>query len=174
MAKDRRGKELKRRAKLRERIKRTQNLYVVPFEGDKYRKDRWTPAVYRTELGVYEALMGLDDRLTNAEVETAFKELVVHLRRGDSPFLTEEEKHVPPPSGNVDYVIWNIRWHWGFLAEEFGPIAAADLIGILRTLLYSMKAQAWAHGSDRGYLYFLKGFLQGRQGLSHRRMILVD
>jgi hypothetical protein len=54
--------------------------------------------------------------------------------------------------------VWNIRRRWGIAFEQSGPVGSDDLIGILRTLLYSIIAREWHTGPDLGYVAFLAKF----------------
>jgi hypothetical protein len=163
MAKDRRSRDQKRKAKLTRRTDRQRGDGPQPYAGKKYQGQRWVPHVYQTELAVYEAVLRSGRGLTNVQVRAAFVELIEHLRRGLSPLLPPDALAVPFAPGNeVHFLVWNIRRHWGLLFEEQGPVDPEDLIGILRTLLFSIEAQAWARGKDRGYVDFLYHFMQQR------------
>jgi hypothetical protein len=161
-AKDRRSHDQKRKAKLASRTKRHEDK-IQPYSGEKYRADRWLPHVYETELGVYETIKLSHQRLTNAEVEAAFVQLIKRLRGGLPGPLQEDEPEVAFAEGNaVEYLIWNIRRHWKIMFQQRGPVSTEDLVGILRTLLFSMKAQAWNLGPERGYVAFLERFMEGQ------------
>lgn len=161
MAKDRRSRDQKRKAKLTERSKRHPQPEKLAYSGEKYRADFWAYHVYQTERAVYETICLSNRTLTNAQVEAAFVELIKELRAGAPATLPTDAPEVAYASGNeVAYLKWNIRRHWGLLFEEVGPVAGSDLVGILRTLLYSIEAQAWARGAARGYVDFLYHFMQ--------------
>lgn len=109
---------------------------------------------------MWEAIKISGRTLTNPQVEAAFVKLIEHLRAGGPALLEEGTPAVEyEPGRETEYVMWNIRRHWGELFASMGPVAVADLIGILRTLLYSIKAHAWNTGPERGYVHFLWGFL---------------
>jgi hypothetical protein len=161
MAKDRRSKDQKRKAKLAARRKAHPALHVTPYEGDTYRKPGWNQHVFRTELGIYETMMLAAGSLTNDTVRDALVRLVRDLRGGGPATLQDGELDVSFDLGQVtDFLVWNTRRNWTLLFGEAGPVATDDLIGILRTLLYSIQAHAWNTGSQRGYLAFLKSFIE--------------
>src|SRR4051812_3582066 len=161
MPKDRRSKDQKRKAKLAERAKRSGGELTTPYEGAKYRAPAWVVPVEATERAVYETILLSERRLTNDQVQTAFLRLIDRLRKGQPTLLTEDEPEIAfAPGAEVDFLVWNIRRHWGTLFQAFGPVSTADLIGILRTLLYSIKAQAWHSGASLGYVHFLYGFFR--------------
>jgi hypothetical protein len=158
---NRQSRDQKRKAKLAERAKRHAPSGPEPYEGTKYQAEGWTPHVYRTELPVYEAIVLSQRRLTNEQVREAFVRLIAHLRAGEHALLPEDAPEVPfAPGGEVEFLIWNIRRHWRELVKEQGPVATADLIGILRTLLHSIEAHAWNTGPEHGYVAFLYDFLR--------------
>ena len=121
------------------------------------------PHVYQTELAIYEAIVLSGRRLTNEQVRAALVWLIKHLRSGQPAPLAEDEPEVAFAVGNeVEFLVWNIRQHWGILFQEQGPVRDDDLVGILRTLLNSIVAHAWQTGPSRGYVAFLDGFMQRR------------
>ncbi|MBY0526526.1 MAG: hypothetical protein K2R98_24235 [Gemmataceae bacterium] len=161
MAKDRRSKDQKRKAKLMKRAEKQLPSGPQPYSGSKYRSDRWTPNVAATEAAIYEAINLSRRTLTNPQVEAAFIELIGRLRAGEPAALPDDAPDVAyAPGHETEYVVWNIRRHWRKMFEDYGPVKTEDLIGILRTLLYSMEAQARDRGKDRGYVDFLYHFLK--------------
>jgi hypothetical protein len=166
MAKDKRSKDQKRKAKLAARARRKEATHVVePYEGRKYQQDFWTPFVFATETAIYEVIRMTDSRLHNDTVQVALVRLVTDLRGGLSPTVAEAEAQQDLVIGQeAAFLMWNIRRHWTeFFASE-RKVAVPDLIGVLRTLLYSIEAHQWKTGRDRGYVAFLEGFMH-RQGV---------
>jgi hypothetical protein len=160
-AKSRLSRDQRRRAKLAARAKKRPTIEELAYRGEKYRGEGWTAVVFQTEVGIYEAYMILERRLTNKNVERALIDLIGRLRGGVAAPLSEGEKEIrldePSPE---DFLIWNIRRNWTIYFEKSGPVATHDLVGILRTLLYSITAHAWHSGPTRGYLHFLEGFME--------------
>jgi hypothetical protein len=161
VAKDRRSRDQKRKAKLSERNRRGSTSDITPYEGSKYKGSEWIPHMLATETGVYETILKSQHKLTNSQVKAAFEQLIRELRGGapalpevDTPQLSFE------PGKEVEYLVWNIREHWARLFASVGRVGAADLIGILRTLLASMEVHALRTGSSRGYVAFLPGFIE--------------
>ena len=125
----RRALERKRKA---QRAKELSRLPVTPYEGAKYRAERWVPHVYATEQAVYETILLSAGRLTNQQVRTAFEQLVRRLRSNQPGPLPEGETETVYASGDeVEFLIWNIRNHWRGLVNEVGNVDKEDLIGIL-------------------------------------------
>jgi hypothetical protein len=161
MSRHNQSHDQKRKAKLAKRAARRPVVDLTPYAGKKYQQDRWVPHVYQTELAVYETIHASGHLLTNDHVKAAFVQLIKHLGSGQPALLAEGDPDVLyAPGREVEYLIWNIRRHWGLLFAERGPVRDQDLIGILRTLLHSIKAQAWHSGPDRGYVHFLEHFIQ--------------
>jgi hypothetical protein len=134
---------------------------IRPYEGTKYQADEWIPHVSETELAIYETIVQSGRRLTNDQVKAAFHTLIRHLRDGQPALLPEGTPGVTFAAGSeVEFLVWNIRRHWGILVEHEGPVRTDDLIGILRTLLYSIEAHAWNTGPSRGYVAFLYSFIK--------------
>jgi hypothetical protein len=167
-AKDNRNKDQKRKAKLAQRARRAAVEEVTPYEGEKYRAPEWTDAVFETELAVYETIVLSGHRLTNDQVQRTFVNLVRQLRKGRAPAPTAGETGLTyTEGGEEEWLAWNLRRHWAVLAERGHPVGRDDLIGILRTLLYSIKAHAWNTGPMSGYVHFIEGFMK-RAGVDVR------
>jgi hypothetical protein len=159
-------RQQKRQAKLakrarKERTRKRQSAEPLPYSGRKYQSDRWAPHVYQTECAIYEVVMLSDRRLTNDQTKEALVHLINQLRSGVSPTLAEGDPEVPfAPGQEIDFLVQNIRHHWRKLFNDEGPVSTSDLVGILRTLLYSIEAHAWHTGRSRGYVDFLVSFMR--------------
>jgi hypothetical protein len=168
MAKDKRSRDQKRKAKLAARAHKHKSSAVEPYEGARYRQPQWDSLVYATELAIYEVILMTDRKLTNDEAKQAFEDLVLQLRRGLSPTLGADDSQPVLEVGRAgDFLMWNIRRHWTEYFATESSVATSDLIGVLRTLLYSIEAHEWNTGRQRGYVAFIQNFLEER-GL-HRR-----
>jgi hypothetical protein len=163
MAKDRRSKDQKRKAKLAQRAKRQVHAeQSLAYEGSKYQSAKWVPHVHATESAIWQTIQLSDKKLTNAHVRAALTQLVHELRDGKPPLLPEGTPEMFfTPGKEVEFLVWNIRNFWGALFEREGSVATDDLIGILRTLLNSIDAHEWHTGPDLGYVAFLDDFLRG-------------
>lgn len=167
MAKKRLSHDQKRKAKLAKRARKEgpQESLPQPYEGERYRQPEWTTPVFATEKAIYEAIVLSDRTLTNQKVNAALVKLIQYLRRGQPILLEADAPAVEYSAENaVEYLTWNMRRHWGELFHKHGPVAREHLDGILRTLLYSMEAQAWARPG--GYVDFLYHFLSGKDFLN--------
>jgi hypothetical protein len=162
MSKSRQSHDQKRKAKLAKRAARgTHYADVEPYTGRKYQTDFWVPYIFQTESAIYEAIRLSRRRLTNDEVKVALVRLISHLHAGNPPRLGEADSEVLYTAGNeIEFLVWNIRRHWGSAFDEHGAVSANDLVGILRTLLYSIQAHGWNTGRSRGYVAFLVDFME--------------
>jgi hypothetical protein len=156
------SRDQKRKAKLAKRAKReTLNEAITPYSGRKYQGDEWAVHVNATETAIYETIKLSKSTLTNKQVKAALISLIEHIRSGNPALLPDDGPELHFTTGSeVDYLVWNIRRHWNFLVEHVGPVHRDDLIGILRTLLYSIEAHAFHSGEQRGYVHFIEGFLK--------------
>ena len=162
MAKDRRSRDQKRKDKLAKDSKKKAIADVAPYEGSKYHADSWLSTVANTELGVYDAIVASHRTLSNRTVEAAFVELVRGLRDGLSPTPVDDEpKVLYTKETERESIVWNIRHHWSIMFERGDTVATEDLIGILRTLLYSIRAHAANTGPSMGYVHFLYNLMNG-------------
>jgi hypothetical protein len=153
----------KRKAKLAKRGKKEpRNNEPMPYSGQKYRASAWFRHVYATEKAIHETIKLSNSTLTNKQVKAALIAIIEQIRAGQQAILPEDAPVVPYASGaEVEYLIWNIRYHWRLLVADVGPVHREDFIGIMRTLLYSLQAHAWKTGEQRGYVAFIEDFLDG-------------
>jgi hypothetical protein len=155
------SRDQKRKAKLVERDKRAREMDVfTPYSGRKYQSDHWAPVVFATERPIYDVIVESKRALTNAQVRRALELLIDHLRRGGPPGIGDAEPVVPYSTGNAaECVFHNIRRSWRQMFDSGRTVAATDLIGVARTLLYSIEAHGNNTGQARGYVAFLQEFL---------------
>ena len=156
------SRDQKRKSKLAERARKKAKSQPLAYSGTEYQKPEWTQHVYQTEKAVHETIALSRHALTNGQVEEAFVRLIGHLRAGEPALLADDAPEVPfAPGSEADHLAWNIRRRWGILTKSVGPVATEDLVGILRTLLNSIKAHAWNTGPEKGYVEFIWRFLSG-------------
>src|SRR5690349_17788964 len=113
-----RALERKRKA---QRSREQSRLPVTPYDGERYRAEKWMPLVFATEKAVYESILLAAGRLTNAHARETFERLVRHLRSNLPGPLPEGETHMIYASGNeVELLTWNIRLKWRQYEQEHG------------------------------------------------------
>ncbi len=166
---DRQSRDQKRKAKLKKRAERSRKHESLAYAGSKYKTDEYAPLFFRTEVGIYESYVMCDRELTDDEVEAAIERLVLQMRQGPLPPLSEAGTLTLTDGGEEDLVIANIRRNWQIMAEEETLPGRDDLIGMLRTILHSI--QVWRSQSmhSQGYLRYVEGFVK-KLGVSVRRV----
>jgi hypothetical protein len=166
---DRQSRDQRRKAKLRKRAERFRKHESLAYAGSKYKTDEYAPLFFRTEVGIYESYVMCDRELTDDEVEAAIERMVIQMRQGSLPPLSETGTLTLTDGGEEDLVIANIRRNWRIMAEAETLPGRDDLIGMLRTILHSI--QVWRSQSlhSQGYLRYVEGFMK-KLGVSVRRV----
>lgn len=118
------------------------------------------PYLLATETGIHAADLASGKALLDRHVKDGLDQLILALRDGTltptDPVLASRYE----PGREAAFVAEQIRdaWQTRFVAI---PDPGSDvLIGILRTLLNSIKTFSTASPDSRGYLGFLAGFLK--------------
>lgn len=158
-----RKQEKKRRV---ERAKRLARSEPLAYHGSKYRTDELVPLHLQTETGIYHAFVASKRKLTDAEVESALRRLILQLRRGSQPSLDDASpgESETAPSLEEEMVLLHIRLNWQRM-QESGALPGRDtLVGVLRSILGSIETWKHAGAESRGYLEYIEGFL-GRMGV---------
>ena len=154
------NKEATRRAKLAQKAKQRSEFEVTAYSKKTYRSDYWQPYANSVDMATYDAILYSGQHLTNSTVKHALETLVRRLRKGHAPTLIDGEIEIGYSSENeVEYLIQGIRRKWTFAFENLGPRKVEDLIGVLRTLLFSVMAHGANTGSTRGYVDFIWHFI---------------
>jgi hypothetical protein len=158
--KSRLSRDQKRKAKLAKEAKRAQPHSSLAYEGNKYKTDELVPVFFHTEVGIYNSFLMTDKQLTDREVETAVEKLIVQMRQGVLPPLSQTAPGEHGEGDEADLVIWNIRRKWQELFQTETRPSAEKLIGVLRTTLGSINVRSSPSPESRGYLSYLRGFLK--------------
>src|SRR4051795_5086333 len=114
---DNQSRDQKRKAKLKKRAERSRKHESLAYAGAKYKTDEYAPLFYRTEVGIYESYVMCDRELTDDEVEAAIERMVIQMRQGSLPPLSEAGTLTLTDGGEEDLVIANIRRNWRIIAE---------------------------------------------------------
>ncbi len=155
------SRDQKRKAQLKDKEKRSREMEIFqPYDGERYRSDYWVPVVFATERAIRDVFVESRRALTNTEVRTALICLIRHLKDGGPPGLADTEEVVPySPDRASEAVFSRVRMAWRRQADLGEAFPASDLIGIARTLLYSIEAHGANTSSPGGYVRFIEGFL---------------
>jgi hypothetical protein len=166
---DRQSRDQKRKAKLKKRAERSNKHESLAYTGSKYKTNEYAPLFYRTEVGIYESFVMSERELTDDEVEAAIERLVIQMRQGSLPPLPESRTLTLIDGGEEDLVIANIRRNWRIMAEQGTLPVQDDLIGVLRTILNSIRIWRSQSMHSQGYLRYIEGFVK-QLGVSVRRV----
>jgi len=162
-------REKERQRLIKEQLRKRLQENLTPYSGHKYQQPAWVHAVFATEKAIYEIVMLSQRRLTNDHCKAAFERLIRMLHTAEQPELLPQDnrdRYVLDLTDDLpEALAVMIRREWGFHVANYHPVAKADWIGILRTLLHSLEAHAWNTGPLKGYLHYLEGFMRGRLGM---------
>src|SRR4051795_13507622 len=115
---DRHSRDQKRKAKLKKRAERSRKHESLAYTGARYKTDEYAPLFCRTEVGIYESYVMCDRELTDDEVEAAIERMVIQMRQGPLPALSNSGTMTLSDGGEEDLVIANIRRNWQIMEEE--------------------------------------------------------
>ncbi|MCA8999635.1 MAG: hypothetical protein KDA80_21750 [Planctomycetaceae bacterium] len=166
MAKDKRTRDQKRKAKLAQKAKQRIKEASVAYHGEKYRTERFVPLWLEAEIGIYEVFLLSDRMLDDAKTYEALTSLVKDLRKGPLSQFAEVDNMVID-HGNLsqsvrENVIFKVRT---FLDEQVG-YTRDDIIGSLRSILGSMEKVSNCHAGCRDYMKHIEKFLRDEIGVS--------
>ena len=166
MAKDRRTREQKRKAKLAKRSKSLPKSSSLAYTGKKYRKDELIPMLMKTEVGIYESYVVTDRKLLDQTVASALQKLIKQMRAGTLPELDPTGViTINEDSQATDLVITNIRRDWELYFEENWKPPLEQRIGVLRTVLGSLETMRSPSPRSQSYLRYIEGFLTKKMGV---------
>ena len=120
MAKDRRSRDQKLRDKLAKRSRKARQSLSLAYMGGKYKTDELVPIWMQTEIGIYETFVITDRKLLDQTVVTALEKLIMRLRAGSLPPLTDTAEIHYEVGHEEDFVIENIRRRWELYFEDDG------------------------------------------------------
>jgi hypothetical protein len=161
--KSRLSHDQKRKAKLAKQARRAlSGRSALAYEGSKYKRDELVPVFLQTEIGIYEAYVITDRKLTDRTVTAAVEKLVLQLREGPLPPLEDVGNERVVEGQEEDLVVRRIRSNWLGLKSDPGE---DNLSGVLRTTLNSIHTWTSPGPTSQGYLHYLEGFLK-KAGIS--------
>ncbi|ADV60950.1 hypothetical protein Isop_0355 [Isosphaera pallida ATCC 43644] len=165
MAKDRRSRDQKRKAKQERKVRRGPDQdEVLAYHGGKYRKDpKLHPVFEAAEQGIHEADVALNYSLSDSVVVNAMQTLIQGLRKGTLPELVDPDAIENPERDPEGFVIACVRASWETRLKTNRPSRDAQ-VGVLRTMLGGIECRpedasiGWPilGGSTRGYLGHLR------------------
>jgi hypothetical protein len=157
--KKRLSRDQKRKAKLAKKAAKSPKVNSLAYEGHKYQTEELIPLVKETELGIHQAYVMTNRRITDRMVQAALEKLILEMRKGPLPPPPETEVIQDVPGEEVELIIGNIRRNWHNLSKTGFTTSKDNRIGVLRTLLNSVDTWGSPGKESRGYLSFVEGFL---------------
>jgi hypothetical protein len=145
------SRDQKRKQKLTTR-KNVESESIEPYSGKKYQNPQFAQALFQAEVAIHEADQMSDEQMLDEEVLASLEQLVLDLR-GQAPAQQEDGK----PAENL--ISWNIKQRWRAFFQTHPRHSNADLTGIIRTIMHSVKRRSSMRPGGRGYLEFLLGFM---------------
>ncbi len=140
-----------------------------------YRSDKYVPYIMNAEIGILQA-SAIDPDLTDGDVSQALMDLISQLEEPETlskllpteAFDGPKEVDINGHQGPTDFVQSLIMMNLRTAFDQYGPLGAEDVIGILDVIKTSVKR--WNIGMHRrGYLTYLEGFL-GQMGVTVREL----
>ncbi len=166
MAKDRRTREQKRKAKLAKRNKSLPKSSSLAYTGKKYKKDELIPLLMKAEIGIYESYVMTDRKLLDQTVASALQKLIKQMRTGTLPKLDPTGViTVDEDSQGLDLVMLSIQRNWELYFEENWKPPLEQRIGVLRTILGSLETMRSPSSRSQSYLRYIEGFLTKKLGV---------
>ncbi len=159
-------KQRKRQAKLARRkqkqareaqlIRREKAAAISTYSGKRYNQEPFVEALFHAEIGIFEADVCMEGRLTDAGVRQALEYTIRGMRQGQ---LTLNHWQIGEEDGldKNSLIVWGIGNRWRLLFEDQPGHSRNDLIGILRRIMYSIDVWTSKHSGGRGYLKYIAG-----------------
>ena len=166
MAKDRRSRNQKRKDKLAKRNRKARQSVSLAYMGEKYKTDELIPIWVQTETGIYETFVMTDRKLLDQTVVTALEKLVMRMRAGTLPPVSDTAEIHYEVGQEEDLVIENVRRRWELYFEDEWRPPKVKLIGVLRTILGSIEKVRSPGPRSQSYMRHIAGFLTKKLGIS--------
>ena len=126
--------------------------------GEKYKTEELVPIWMQTETGIYETFVITDRKLLDQTVVTSLEKLIMRLRAGTLPSLTDDAEIHYEVGQEEDLVIENIRRRWELYFEDEWRPPKDKLIGVLRTILGSIETMRSPSPRSQSYMRHIAGF----------------
>ena len=158
------GKKSQRKAEKKKRKAKRKQASVPSapsaYSGSKYKRDELVPAMFQAELGIHETDVITGREITDHDVQSALREMILQIRRGRLLDFEDVAGQTQFEGDTEELMIWNIRRQWGDLFHTFPNPGRDNLVGVLRTILGSIDVWGSIHPESRGYLDYIEEFVQ--------------
>ena len=165
MSKDRKRerKQKKQQAETKRQLRQAESL---AYMGRKYQTEGLMPAWVNTEIAIYEAYVMTDRKLVDAAVFSSIEALIRQLRAGTLPPLADTGAIHYETGREEDLLIENIRRSWAIRFTSESKPSKDKLIGVLRSILGSIKKVKSPGPRSQSYMQHIAGFLTKKLGVS--------
>lgn len=170
MSKDRRSRDQKRKAKLAKKKQQSRQSTSLAYSGEKYRTDELVPIWVCIETAIYQIFVLTDEQLVDPVVASAVEKLILQLRAGTLPPLSEKRDLAYTPGQERDVLIDNIRHGLEFKFTDETQPSTEQLLGVLRSVLGTIKSKRMPEPSSQTYLRYIARFLTENLGVSVEKM----
>jgi len=168
---DRKRQKKRAEKKQAEKKRKASLAESLVYMGSKYQTDELAPTWMYTEIGIYETYVITDRKLLDATVFSSITTLIRQMRAGTLPPLSDSDEILYDVGREEDFVIENIRRSWGnHFASELKP-SKDKLIGVLRSMLGSIKKVRSPGSQSQSYLRHIAGFLTTKIGVSVKQIV---
>lgn len=165
MAKDKRTRDQKRKAKLAKERQQAGKSNSLAYMGSKYKTDELMQTWMNAEIGIYESYVMTDRKLLDQTVRNSLETLIKKMRAGTLPPLSDTAEVSYKVEQEEDLVIANIRRNWSrHFATEWRP-SKVERIGVLRTILGSVEKMRSPGPRSQSYMHHIAGFLTKKLGV---------
>lgn len=174
MAKDRKSRDQKRKAKLAKRSQKTPLTESLAYFGNKYKNDGLTLCWMEIEMAIYEVDVITEFTLLDRMVTSAVETLVRKLRVGTLPELDDSEELIFHQGTEVEFLYQNLCRHLDQNYCEGEDISKSELIGILRSTLGTIEQKRSPASDSRRYLQYIGSFLTKKLGVSVSKVDFIN
>lgn len=162
----RESRDQRRKKKLAEERRNARKSQSSAYMGERYKTDELIPAWLHTEIGVYRAYVMSGRKLLDQTVVDALEKLIGAMRAGPLPPLPDGNEIRYEVDQEEDLVIESVRRSWAdHFATAWRP-PTDDLIGVLRTILGSIRKVKAPGPLSQSYMHHIAGFLTKKLGVS--------
>lgn len=170
MAKDRRSRDQKRKAKLAKKNRKDRLTSSLAYRGTKYKTDELAYFWMCTETGIYEASVISGRMLRDESVANAIEKLIAQLRSRSFCMPAEEFEISYEIGQEEDLVIECILQGWSRHYDETSRISKHTIVGVLRSILGTIELTRANASNSQRYIHYICNFLTNKLGVSVQRV----
>ena len=165
MAKDRRSRDQKRKAKLAKKNSTSRQSVSLAYMGEKFKTDELIPTWMNAEIGIYESYVMTGRKLLDHTVVAALEKLIRQMRVGTLPPMSDGAEIHYEVGQEEDLVIGNVRRSLAKHYQTEWKPSKDQRIGVLRTILGSIEKMRAPGPRSQSYMHHIAGFLTKQLGV---------